>query len=861
MSELQSLSIIFQNRIFRIPDYQRGYAWLEPQLRDFWEDLINLQKDRYHYTGLLSMKALNRDEAKKLDKDDQWLLNTGYKAYHIVDGQQRLTTFVILVNEILEFTRSLPTNAGKSESEIFLGYESIKDIRAKYICRLMPPAGLVTTYMFGYENDNPSSEYLKYKIFGQKYGGSIKETYYTKNLKNAKEFFSRELKRYYESLGEAGLSDLYLKLTLQLMFNIHEIEDDYDVFVAFETMNNRGKRLTNLELLKNRLIYLTTLYTQDKLDTANAAALREMINKAWKEVYYQLGRNENEPLSDDEFLRAHWIMYFSYSRKKGDDYIKFLLRKFSHKSIFENVLTASPVEDEDVLTDDPESEEDESEVYIPEPIETMSGVFLEPMEIADYVNSLNETAEYWYYTFYPDECKDITEEEKVWLGKLNRIGIGYFRPLVAVSLLPDTDITKDERIAFFKAVERFIFIHFRMAMYQSSYKSSDYYRKTREVYKKITSIQGVINDLEDTTNRNATDAVRVYVTKMNQRFVSADGFYSWRDLRYFLYEYEYTLAEKRKIEKLDWAVLTKVVKDKITVEHILPQTPSKLYWRNHFRQFTPEEIKTLSASLGNLLPLSQCINSSLQNDSFDDKKARGYENGSHCEIEVSKETEWTAQHIYDRGVKLLRFMEERWGFKFANKEQIDELLHIGFVNDERTIPPEIVEAPVSEAITPTEPGSTIEEQRCAYWSYALPLIKAAHGNDGPYSNVNPSGENYKDGYFHINGVHLYCSLSKRPKRCLAGLWIDTWEVESSKRIFDLLYSHKNEIEAGIPFKLVWDRKNNNRACSIDVVLDGVDFGEPEHWKAMADFQSKVTVELAEKIVYKYRTEIEDAAKA
>lgn len=28
------------------------------------------------------------------------------------------------------------------------------------------------------------------------------------------------------------------------MFNLHEIDDDYDVFVAFETMNNRGKRLT-----------------------------------------------------------------------------------------------------------------------------------------------------------------------------------------------------------------------------------------------------------------------------------------------------------------------------------------------------------------------------------------------------------------------------------------------------------------------------------------------------------------------------------------------------------------------------------------------------------------------------------------
>jgi uncharacterized protein with ParB-like and HNH nuclease domain len=34
------------------------------------------------------------------------------------------------------------------------------------------------------------------------------------------------------------------------MFNVYEINDDVDVFVAFETMNNRGKKLSNLELLK-----------------------------------------------------------------------------------------------------------------------------------------------------------------------------------------------------------------------------------------------------------------------------------------------------------------------------------------------------------------------------------------------------------------------------------------------------------------------------------------------------------------------------------------------------------------------------------------------------------------------------------
>lgn len=700
MNELQSLSQIFQNKIFRIPDYQRGYAWQSQQLRDFWEDIVNLQSDRYHYTGLLSLKKLNQEESRKLGNDDSWLLQSGFKAYHIVDGQQRLTTFVIMLNEIIEFTCQLPDNIGKSYEEIYLGFENIKDIKAKYISRKRPPEDLIITYMFGYENDNPSAEYLKYKVLGQEYGGTIKETYYTKNLKYAKEFFGNELRAYYEKKGIEGITDLYRKLTLKLMFNIHEIEDDYDVFVAFETMNNRGKRLTNLELLKNRLIYLTTLYSSDILDGTDQIALRELINKAWSEVYYQLGRNENNLLSDDEFLRAHWIIYYSYSRKHGDDYIKFLLRKFSHKSIFENIIEVNPDEDDPtVFMSDQQDDDDDIEV---DSSPNVTDEFLQPKEIIDYVNSLNETAEYWYYTFYPEKCPDITEEEQVWIEKLNRIGIGYFRPIVAVSLIPRLEYSKYERIAFYKAVERFIFITFRMAMYQSSYKSSDYYRKTHEVYMENMSLSDVTEDLINTTNENAADAVRVFVTRMNKRFISQDGFYSWRELRYFLYEYEYSLASKYKLDKLSWADLTKVVKDKITVEHILPQTPTKLYWRNNFRQFTPEEIKTLSASLGNMLPLSQSINSKLQNDSFDDKKARGYSNGCHCEIEISKEDFWDAKHIYDRGMKLLSFMETRWDFKFEDTKQKEELLHVSFVNDGRDMPPEITEENISDIIIPSD---------------------------------------------------------------------------------------------------------------------------------------------------------------
>ena len=84
------------------------------------------------------------------------------------------------------------------------------------------------------------------------------------------------------------MQEIYKKLTKRFLLNEYVIQEELNVFVAFETMNNRGKRLSDLELLKNRLIYLTTLYTDEELDDAGRTSLRDAINSAWKEVYHQL---------------------------------------------------------------------------------------------------------------------------------------------------------------------------------------------------------------------------------------------------------------------------------------------------------------------------------------------------------------------------------------------------------------------------------------------------------------------------------------------------------------------------------------------------------------------------------------------
>jgi hypothetical protein len=213
------------------------------------------------------------------------------------------------------------------------------------------------------------------------------------------------------------------------------------------------------------------------------------------------------------------------------------------------------------------------------------------------------------------------------------------------------------------------------------------------------SLASVTESLNSTVDNDMDSAIRAFIARTKKRYDSGVGYYGWRDLRYFLFEYEYEKGVKNKLQKMKWEMFTHAEKDKVTIEHILPQTATKWYWQNTYRMYDEDEIWSLAISLGNMLPLSQSINSSLQNDSFPDKKKpsngrRGYTNGSHSEIEVAQETDWTAEHIFNRGRMLLEFMEKRWGIAFDDEQKI-ELLHVDFINESRPVVPEIP-MPVSE---------------------------------------------------------------------------------------------------------------------------------------------------------------------
>jgi len=700
MEEPKSLDSLFKEKIFRIPDYQRGYAWQKGQLKDFWEDLVNLSDARSHYTGVITLKKVAQEDIHKSDKE-YWLVEDhSYRMYHIVDGQQRLTTFIVFLQAFTEFVMSLPENSGKPSADIYITESlSISEVTGKYLFKVKPTGDRFRTYKFGYTEDNPSDSYLRYRIMGEEGAGSVDETFYTLNLKNAKLYFSEQLAALYEQAGLSGLQDVYKKLTRRFLSNEYIIRDEFDVFVAFETMNNRGKKLSDLELLKNRLIYLTTLYSDDDLDPAERRSLRGNINDAWKEVYFQLGRNATRPLNDDEFLRAHWIMFFKYSRKTGRDYIRFLLdEQFSPQLVREKIereVTLEQPEEQkaDFVLDDMEEENGEE---LEESSTTVSVSKLRPIEIRDYVNSLKESSTNWSKSYFPCLAGSSDAETQA-LDKLNRIGMGYFRPLIMAILKNESEL--EQRLLIFRSIERFIFLAFRMANARANYRSSEFYNAARELDRKQITLADIDRKLTENLSFmfNADDGTlrgNDFYNLLEKRFANGSGYYGWYGLRHFLYEYELSLLDESRQKKVYWEDLLKTPGDQISIEHICPQTPTD-YWRSVFSDVPEQKYSNYSGSLGNLLLLSKSINSSLQNDSFEDKKEpkcdedgrkirNGYSDGSHSEIEVAQYSQWGPEQVRDRGTRLLSFLERRWDVRFRNEAHKERFLFLGPELEEQT---------------------------------------------------------------------------------------------------------------------------------------------------------------------------------
>jgi uncharacterized protein with ParB-like and HNH nuclease domain len=302
----QTLTNLFSGKIFRIPDYQRGYAWEEKQWNDLIEDIDALVIDgkvKSHYTGTVVTFS---------QKNNTTMYNRKpVEIVDIVDGQQRLTSVSLYLSVIIRSLMEYGEADYAQDIPEYLFYDTT--------CRLTL--------------DNSTND-LFYQLIKEGKPRNEVSTPHQRRLVAATERFKKHIQKQLDdkSRGIDHLKKLFAAITGSLVFTYYTIEEECEIGMTFELMNSRGKGLSVLELLKN---YLMHWISRNGNDEEERKFLTDTVNSAWRDIYSNIG---NSTGNDEQCLRVAWFLYchhlpknwIGYDGFKSKQYIP--LRDFSLKT-------------------------------------------------------------------------------------------------------------------------------------------------------------------------------------------------------------------------------------------------------------------------------------------------------------------------------------------------------------------------------------------------------------------------------------------------------------------------------------------------------------------------------------------------
>ncbi len=582
--ELLNLDRVIEKGVFEIPSYQRGYAWQIRQLKDFWNDLEHVSKlgDKFHYMHSLTLRELENEFENS--------------AFEIIDGQQRLATSLILLGLLAKTTQNKDPKYSLINLEPILSY--------KYY-------GLSEAFRAITEEEKDLE--------------AFKTSFYAKNLIDAYAFFKEKI----SDTPVETLEKMFDALINKMLFSVVGLNDNrIDPFSSFETINNRGKDLSTLELFKNRLHFVAHKICDGK----KLEKLQQEINNTYTLIYHDLRQFEDAHL--ESFLK-HFVAY--YYGEKGDFKKRLLEMEFNaHKRYTDNT-----------------NFDDEYE------------------RIDDLLFYLSYSSKVWNFLHTPDEKSialifddnrklemEITPKMHDLLEKMRRLNAlsdNAFLPLL-LSLLTiqlvgrsanEQPYTTQELEGLLEYLERFGFLVYGVAgkntakneWIELAFQAFRAYRYGEE----NIAIEYLPTLEKSFFNRQGNSGLELLEESIHSK-KNTEKWYQWgKALNYLLYEYELhhnpetTLNFDSSLE---------------SIEHILPQKPDQGY---SAKEKSWAKNPHVVHALGNLLLIAKNANSSLSNKPFEEKR-KEYLKGSYSEKEVAKNASFGVAQIKERSEKLLDFL-------------------------------------------------------------------------------------------------------------------------------------------------------------------------------------------------------------
>lgn len=501
--ELLTLDGVVEKGVFEIPSYQRGYAWQIRQLKDFWNDLEHVSKlgNQFHYMHSLTLRELENEFESS--------------AFEIIDGQQRLATSLILLGLLAKITQNKDPKYSLINLEPILSY--------KYY-------GLSEAFRAITEEEKDLE--------------AFKTSFYAKNLIDAYAFFQEKI----SETPVGTLEKMFNSLIKKMLFSVVELNDNrIDPFSSFETINNRGKDLSTLELLKNRLHFVA----HKICDEEDLEKLQNEINDTYTLIYHDLRHFKDDHL--EGFLK-HFVAY--YYGEKGDFKKRLLEMEFNaHKRYTDNT-----------------NFDDEYE------------------RIDDLLFYLSYSSKVWHFLHTLDEKSialivddnkklemEITPKMRGLLDKMRRLNAlseNAFLPLllslftIQLAVRSERHYTTKELEGLLEYLERFGFLIYGVAGKNTA--KNEWIELAFQAFRAYRSWEDRITieylpPLEKHFFKGEHSGLKLLENNIN--FNNAKKWYEWnKALNYLLYEYELyhnpetTLNFDSSIE---------------SIEHILPQKPDQ----------------------------------------------------------------------------------------------------------------------------------------------------------------------------------------------------------------------------------------------------------------------------------------------
>jgi hypothetical protein len=307
-SGTKNLGAVLSGELYRIPNYQRGYAWTRNEVNDLLDDLeyvTNTDSVDDHYINSIIVTEPDEGESGIV---------------HIIDGQQRLITTNLLAHEILrravEIADTGDRNLEHLESEIDekLYTDVFKETRKQTQRRVLP----ATEYQSVFRDLVPTglSSDRNIELIETNAGTPSEQ-----KLVNATKAINSRLDELLTAQADTKqdkliyLSRLATTLHDKFVATLHEVETPSEAGRMFEAINDRGRGLNRADKIKSYLVYRATLGSSETDVTE--------IHETFTSIYEILNQFASDPAEVDELsdrlIAQHWTMFAGENKISNED--------------------------------------------------------------------------------------------------------------------------------------------------------------------------------------------------------------------------------------------------------------------------------------------------------------------------------------------------------------------------------------------------------------------------------------------------------------------------------------------------------------------------------------------------------------